>query len=155
MRSVHTRASHLFPGSQTYRTGPSWDQVQNWTDAWFQKLRIRCHHHSWHWTAPSYSQGPICSEPAPAQRPRCAYDLECSAGCVNIRNLAPPLPSGPRSLFAPELQLPEPLQDKVPSIEDLKHVVEKLRPEMSELQAERHLDRSSWRKPPKSSAERK
>jgi predicted nuclease of restriction endonuclease-like (RecB) superfamily len=52
-------------------------------------------------------------------------------------------------------QLPEPLRDEVPSIEDLKHVVEKLRPEMSELQAERHSDKPNLRKPPTRSVRRK
>jgi hypothetical protein len=52
-------------------------------------------------------------------------------------------------------QLPEPVRDEVPSIEDLRHVVEKLRPEMSELQAERHSGQSSSREPPTKSAQRK
>lgn len=52
-------------------------------------------------------------------------------------------------------QLPEPLRDEVPSIEDLRHVVEKLRPEMSELQAERDSDQPSRRNPPTRSTRRK
>jgi len=51
-------------------------------------------------------------------------------------------------------QLPDPLRDEVPSIEDLKHVVEKLRSEMSELHAERHSEQSSLRKPPTRSVRR-
>jgi predicted nuclease of restriction endonuclease-like (RecB) superfamily len=52
-------------------------------------------------------------------------------------------------------QLPEPPRDEVPSIEDLKHVVEKLRPEMSELRAERDSDKPNLRKPPTRSVRRK
>ncbi len=52
-------------------------------------------------------------------------------------------------------QLPEPVRDEVPSIEDLRHVVEKLRPEMSELQAKRHSGQSGSRKPPTKSAQEK
>lgn len=44
-------------------------------------------------------------------------------------------------------QLPEPLRNEVPSIEDLKHVVEKLRPEMNGMQAEQRSANSSSRKP--------
>jgi predicted nuclease of restriction endonuclease-like (RecB) superfamily len=69
-----------------------------------------------------------------------------------LRDVAKPIGV---STYRVTRQLPEPLRDEVPSIEDLKHVVEKLRPEMSELQAERQSDQSSLRKSPRKSVRRK
>jgi hypothetical protein len=69
-----------------------------------------------------------------------------------LRDIAKPIGV---SAYRVTRQLPEPLRDGVPSIEDLKHVVEKLRPEMGELQAERYSDQSSLHKPPTRSVRRK
>jgi predicted nuclease of restriction endonuclease-like (RecB) superfamily len=68
-----------------------------------------------------------------------------------LRDIAKPIGV---STYRVTRQLPEPLRDEVPSIEDLKHVVEKLRPELNELQAERHSDQSSMRKPSRRSVRR-
>ena len=69
-----------------------------------------------------------------------------------LRDIAKPIGV---STYRVTRQLPEPLRDEVPSIEDLKHVIERLRPEMTELQAERHSEQSSLRKPPMKSGRRK
>jgi hypothetical protein len=69
-----------------------------------------------------------------------------------LRDIAKPIGV---STYRVTRQLPEPLRDEVPSIEDLKHVVEKLRPEMSELQTERHSDQSGLRKSPARSVRKK
>jgi len=61
-----------------------------------------------------------------------------------LRDIAKPIGV---STYRVTRQLPEPLRAEVPSIEDLKNVVEKLRSEMNELQAEQRLDNSSSRNP--------
>jgi len=60
-----------------------------------------------------------------------------------LRDIAKPIGV---STYRVTRQLPEPLRNEIPSIEDLKQVVEKLRPEISELQAEQHSGPSSLRK---------
>ena len=66
-----------------------------------------------------------------------------------LRDIAKPIGV---STYRVTRQLPEPLRDEVPSIEDLKQVVEKLLPKMSELQAEQRSEHSSLRKPSGKSA---
>jgi nuclease YhcG-like protein len=60
-----------------------------------------------------------------------------------LRDIAKPIGV---STYRDTRLLPEPLRDEVPSIEDLKQVLEKPRPEISELQAEQHADYPNSRK---------